>query len=135
MNFNNVIIFDGVCNLCNWTVQFIIKRDKKNIFKFLPMQSEKAIELFKKYNLDFTNLDTVVLIRDKDVFFQSDAALEISSNFDYPWKVFYFFIFIPKFVRDWVYDFIAKHRYNWFGKRETCMIPAGDIKSRFLDYN
>ena len=133
MDFNNIIIFDGVCNLCNASVQFIIKRDTKGIFKFLPLQSDKTHKILQQFNIDFKNIDTVILIKDNNIFGRSDAALEIVDSFDYPWKAFYFLTIIPKFVRDWVYDIIARHRYRWFGKRETCMIPTDDIKTRFLD--
>jgi predicted DCC family thiol-disulfide oxidoreductase YuxK len=108
-------------------------RDKKKIFKFLPLQSDKAQNMLQQYHIDLKNIDTVVLIKDNNIFFRSDAALEIADSFDYPWKAFYFLTFIPKFVRDWIYDIIARHRYSWFGKRETCMIPNDDIVSRFLD--
>ena len=133
MDLNNLIIFDGVCNLCNASVQFIINRDKKRVFKFLPLQSEKATKIFKQFNIDFENLDTIILIKNKNVFIRSDAVLEIAYTFEYPWKIVYFFIFTPKFIRDWIYKIIASNRYNWFGKRENCMIPTEDMKSRFLD--
>ena len=133
MDLNNLIIFDGVCNLCNVSVQFIINRDKKRVFKFLPLQSEKAAKIFKQFNIDFENLDTIILIKNKNVFIRSDAVLEIAYTFEYPWKIVYFFVFIPKFVRDWIYNIIANNRYDWFGKRENCMIPTDDIKSRFLN--
>ena len=133
MDLNNLIIFDGVCNLCNASVQFIINRDKKRVFKFLPLQSERTGEIFKQFNIDFENLDTIILIKNKKVFVRSDAALEIANALDYPWKIFYFLIFIPKFIRDRIYNIIANNRYDWFGKRENCMIPTEDMKSRFLD--
>lgn len=133
MDINNIVIFDGVCNLCTVSVQFIIKRDKKEVFKFLPLQSKSANKILQKYDSDVNNINTVILLKDKNIFFKSDAALEIAKSFDYPWKAFYFLSFIPKFVRDWVYDFIAKHRYHWFGKKERCMIPTDELKSRFLE--
>ena len=133
MDLNNIIIFDGVCNLCNASVKFIIKKDKKGIFKFLPLQSEKTEKVLEQFEVDVKNIDTVILIKDKKLFFKSDAALEIADSFDYPWKAFYFLTFIPKFIREGVYTFIASHRYNWFGKRKTCMIPTDEIKSRFLE--
>jgi len=132
MDMNKIIIFDGVCNLCNTMVQLIIKLDKKETFKFLPIQSEKATTIFKELNIDLINLDTVILLKDNKVYLQSDAALEIIYTLKYPWKIFYFSRFIPKFVCDRIYKIIANKRYSWFGKRETCMIPTEDIKSRFL---
>lgn len=90
MELNNTIIFDGVCNLCNASVQFIIRRDTKGIFKFLPLQSEKTGMILKKFGVDAKNTETVILIKDKNIFFRSDAALEIADSFDYPWKAFIF---------------------------------------------
>jgi predicted DCC family thiol-disulfide oxidoreductase YuxK len=133
MKFNNIIIFDGLCNLCNTFVQFIIRIDQNGIFKFTPMQSETAGEIFKQYKIDFKNMDTVILLKNNTIFYQSDAVLEIVKALKYPWKAFYFFKFIPKFIRDGIYNVIASNRYTWFGKRDSCMIPTEDIKSRFLD--
>lgn len=135
MELNNTIIFDGVCNLCNASVKFIIKRDNNNIFKFLPIQSKRAHEIRKTIKIDFENIDTVILIRDNNIYCHSDAALEIAGSLDYPWKIFHFFKFVPKFIRDGIYRIIAWNRYQWFGKKESCMIPTDDIKSKFLDYN
>ena len=133
MELNNTIIFDGVCNLCNASVIFIIKRDKNSIFKFLPIQSKRAHEIRKSIKINFENIDTVILIRDNNIFYQSDAALEIAGSLDYPWKIFYLFKFIPKFIRDGIYRIIARNRYQWFGKKESCMIPTADIQSKFLE--
>ena len=133
METSYLIIFDGICNLCNAIVQFIIKRDKNNTFKFAPYQSDIAREIAKKYNINYNKIDTIVLIESNAFFIKSDAALRIFRKLNYPWKVFYFFKFIPKFVRDRIYDIVANYRYNWFGKRNTCMNPSDEIKSRFLE--
>jgi len=128
----SVIIFDGVCNLCNTIVDLIIQKDKDKIFKFIPLQSEKSSELLKKFNFQFDTLDTVILIKSNQILTHSDAVLEITHSFKYPWKLLYLLKFIPKFLRDWIYIFIASNRYTWFGKKETCMLPENNIKSRFL---
>jgi predicted DCC family thiol-disulfide oxidoreductase YuxK len=130
---HNIIIFDGLCNLCSTSVKFVIKRDSGKIFKFLPIQSKKANEIAGNFNIEFEGANTVILIKDNQVYYKSDAALKIIRELNYPWKVFYFFKFIPKFVRDKIYSLIANNRYRWFGKRDTCMIPNEDIQSRFLD--
>lgn len=129
---NHIIIFDGICNLCNFVVQFVIKRDKKNIFKFLPLQSQKAKEMIKRFHGKVENLESVILIQDSIIYYESDAVIKISQLLNYPWKIFCFFKFIPKFVRDRIYKMIARNRYNWFGKRETCMIPTKEQISKFL---
>ena len=128
----DVIFFDGVCNLCNATIQFIIKKDKDKIFRFVPLQSEKASKLLKTFDFRFDNLDTVILLKNDQIFTHSDAVLEIFNSFKYPWKLLYLLKFIPKYFRDWIYIFIASNRYTWFGKKDTCMLPGNDIKSRFL---
>ena len=132
MEFNNIIIFDGICNLCNASVQFIIKHDKDDMFRFLPLQSAKAKQMINDLNKNIINADTVVLIQDNKIFTKSEAALRISKYLGSPWKFFYFFKFIPKFIRDWIYEVIAQNRYQWFGKRSTCMVPTEDTKSKFL---
>jgi len=133
----NIIIFDGICNLCNSSVQFIISLDKKDVFRFLPLQSEKAEKMISTFNENIKNVDTVILVHENKLFVKSQAALFIAKLLDYPWKFFYFFKFIPKFIpkfiRDWVYEMIAQNRYQCFGKKTTCMVPTDDIKSKFLD--
>jgi len=134
-NFENksIILFDGVCNLCNTSVNFVIKHDKKAQFLFASFQSDAAKELLLHFNLKNLNTDTVILIEDHKVYDKSTAALKISKRLDSGFKAFYAFIIVPKIFRDWVYNFIAKNRYWWFGKRESCMVPSLDLKKRFLD--
>ncbi|PJA98727.1 MAG: thiol-disulfide oxidoreductase [Ignavibacteriales bacterium CG_4_9_14_3_um_filter_30_11] len=127
-----LIFFDGVCNLCNSSVNFIIKRDKNEKFKFVSFQSSKAAELLNKYNYTDNKLDTLVLLKNNTIFAKSTAALLISKELNSFWKIFYIFIIIPKFIRDFVYLYISKNRYKWFGKKDFCMIPSPDISSRFL---
>ena len=126
-----IIFFDGICNLCNASVQFVIKRDKKKQFLFASLQSDvaKNILLQKKYEI---NLNTIVLLKKDHIYKKSDAALMILKELGFPYNLFYGFKIIPKFIRDFVYDVIAKYRYQWFGKRATCMVPTKEIKERFI---
>ena len=128
----SIILFDGVCNLCNTLVNFIIKHDKKAYFKFASLQSDAAKEILLQYNSKKINLDSIILIENNAVYEKSTAALKISKNLTGGFKLLYALIIIPKFIRDWVYYFIAENRYKWFGKKESCMIPSPEIKSRFL---
>jgi len=129
----NYIIFDGICNLCNESVQFLIMLDKKDMFRFIPLQSEKAKQIISCFEENNKISDTIILIQDNKLFVKSDAVLYIAKLLGYPWKFFYFLKFVPKFIRDWIYELIAKNRYQWFGKKSACMIPTNDIKSKFLD--
>ncbi len=129
----SLILFDGVCNLCNASVNFIIKHDKKAHFKFASLQSDATKELLLQYNSKNINYDSIILIENDTLFAKSTAALRISRNLDGSYKLLYAFIIIPPFIRDWVYNYIAKNRYKWYGKKDSCMIPNKEIKSRFLD--
>lgn len=133
-NFENksIILFDGVCNLCNASVNFVIKHDKKAQFLFASFQSDAAKEIMLHFNLKNLNADTVILVEGNKVFDKSTAALKIAKRLDGGFKAFYAFIIVPKFFRDWIYDFVAKNRYHWFGKMESCMIPSPELKNRFL---
>jgi|SRR6185312_4719441 len=128
-----VILFDGVCNMCNALVQFVIKRDKKNQFQFASLQSRYGKELAKSFALDTQKFDTVLLYADKNIFTRSDATLIILGSLGGVWKLFNAFKIIPGFIRNGVYNFLAKRRYSLFGKRDTCMVPDKDISDRFLD--
>lgn len=129
----NVILFDGVCNLCNFFINFVIDRDDQKHFKFASLQSEIAHEFLSESNQVSHNLESVVLVEGGSIYTKSDAALRILKKIGFPWVLFYPFIIIPKFIRDWVYDWVAKNRYKWFGKSEVCRIPNPDILERFLD--
>ena len=133
MDLQNIIIFDGICNLCNASIQFIIKYDKNDRFRFLTLQSARAKKMINDLDKNGMNTDTVVLIQDNNIFIKSDAVLRISKFLGFPWKFFYFLKFIPKFVRDEIYEIIAQNRYQWFGKRSECMVPNDKIRSKFLD--
>jgi predicted DCC family thiol-disulfide oxidoreductase YuxK len=129
----SIILFDGVCNLCNASVNFVIKHDKKAQLLFASFQSDAAKEILLHFNLKNLNGGTVILVEGQKVYDKSKAALKIAKQLDRGYKAFYAFIIVPKFFRDWVYDIIAKNRYRWFGKRDSCLIPSIKLKNRFLD--
>lgn len=128
-----IVLFDGVCNLCNSSVQFIIKHDKKKQFRFASLQGNYGQSFLKKYNLPVDNFNSFILQEDDKVYTRSTGALRMLKELGGVWSLFYGFIIIPKFIRDGVYNWVAKNRYRWFGKREECMIPTPDLKERFLD--
>ncbi|MGB3006695.1 MAG: thiol-disulfide oxidoreductase DCC family protein, partial [Chitinophagaceae bacterium] len=130
---NQVILFDGVCNFCNYWVNFTIKKDKKKILRFAPLQGETAKRLIADYKINHTTLSSVIFIDNGKAYTQSSAALRICKHLDNGWKLFYGLIIIPKFIRDPIYNIIARNRYKWFGKKDTCMIPTPELKERFLD--
>ncbi|MGF2615938.1 thiol-disulfide oxidoreductase DCC family protein [Rossellomorea vietnamensis] len=127
-----VILFDGVCNLCNNTVQFIIKRDDRAYFKFASLQSDAGKVVIEKFQIN-PKIDSIILIEQNKFYVKSEAALRVSKNLGGFWKVFFVFMVIPKKIRDKVYDFIAQNRYKWFGKRDSCMLPSSEMKKRFLE--
>ena len=127
-----VVLFDGVCNFCNSSINFIIEHDKKNYFKFAPLQSEIGQKLLKENNLDSPDIDSVILIEDGKVFTHSTAALKIARGLGGIWSVGYVFIVIPKFIRDFFYKLFAKNRYRLFGKKDACMMPTPEIRAKFL---
>jgi predicted DCC family thiol-disulfide oxidoreductase YuxK len=130
-----IILFDGVCNLCNDAVDFIIRKDKKNQFKFISLQDNLAQKLLENFKVKEEFPDSIMLIRGDRIFIKSRAALEISKKLSGIYPVFYAFVIIPSFLRDPIYDWIAKNRYRWFGKKETCRLPNEEEKSKFLSYN
>ncbi len=129
---NPILLFDGVCNLCNGTVQFIIKHDKKAIFRFASLQSELAQNLLVQHQVSIKNLESVVLISQNRIFTHSDAPLEIAYLLGGFWRFFYIFKLIPYFFRNAIYNWIARNRYRWFGKEESCWLPTAELKARFL---
>ena len=127
-----VILFDGVCNLCNGFVQFIIKEDHQSVFKFASLQSNYAAKKLSESNFERSNIDSVILINEREMLFKSDAALAILKELPrFSWL--YFLRFLPVSLRDWVYDIIAANRYKWFGKGQKCMIPSPELRHLFLD--
>lgn len=125
---NKIILFDGVCNLCNDAVNFVIKRDKTNIFKFATLQSEDA----QAFGFNPDNMNSIILIDGDKKYSKSTAALHIAKHLSGGFPLLYAFIILPKFFRDWIYDYIAKNRYKWFGKKESCMIPTPELQKKFL---
>ena len=130
---NPVILFDGVCNLCNRSVQFVIRHDRMKQFRFASLQSKTGVELLEKYGLTANDLNSFVLIDGNRAFTRSRAALEMVRKLGGEWKLFYSLIILPKILRDGVYNWVSRNRYRWFGKREACMIPSADLKDRFLE--
>ena len=129
---HSIILFDGVCNLCNGAVNFVIKRDPGNVFKFTPLQEKQGVLLLKKLAIDAQELDSIVLVENKKVYTKSSAALRIARKMSNLWPLFFVLLIIPSFIRDGVYDFIAKNRYKWFGKKEQCIIPTPGLREKFL---
>ncbi|MBO0960224.1 thiol-disulfide oxidoreductase DCC family protein [Neobacillus sp. MM2021_6] len=127
-----IILFDGVCNLCDRSVQFIIKRDPQGKFKFAALQSEIGQELLKKHGFK-SNISSFVLIENGKVYVKSGAAIRVSKQLYGIWKMSTIFLVIPPFIRDKLYDVIAKNRYKWFGKKDSCLLPSPKWKNRFLD--
>lgn len=127
-----IILFDGVCNLCNQSVQLVIKKDKKNRFLFAPLQSKDVVAYLNKQPTDFSNTDSILLITSDKIYTKSSAALKIAKQLTGLYTLLYLFYIVPKPLRDLVYDFIAKNRYKWFGKEESCMIPTPELKEKFL---
>ena len=130
---HSVILFDGVCNLCNSTVQFIIKKDTKQQFKFASLQSDVAREILLHHSERNIELNSIVFILNNKVYLKSSAALRILWSLGGGYKLLFVFWIIPKPLRNFVYDFIATNRYKWFGKRDQCMIPNPEFKSRFIE--
>ena len=126
------ILFDGVCNFCNASINFMIDKDIKGIFKFAALQSEVGQELLKKFRLKTSDFDSIVAIEGDKVYQKSDAALEIARKMDGIWKIFYAFKIIPAFLRNPIYDLIARNRYRFFGRTDACRIPTPELKARFL---
>jgi predicted DCC family thiol-disulfide oxidoreductase YuxK len=130
-----IILFDGVCNFCNGSVNFIIDRDPTGYFKFAPLQSEIGEQLLKEHGIDKTQTDSVVLIENDTVYTYSTAALRVARKLSGAWNWLYGFTVVPKFIRDFAYKLFAKNRYRMFGKQEACMLPTPEIRARFLATN
>ena len=132
-NEKPIILFDGVCNFCNAMVNFIISQDKKNIFLFAALQSDAGQKLLDEHKIDWKASDSFVVIQNDKTYLKSDAALKLYSKLPWYWKWSQTFWIVPKFIRDWVYNVIARNRYRWFGKKEQCMIPTKEMKEKFLE--
>ncbi|WP_405250334.1 thiol-disulfide oxidoreductase DCC family protein [Dokdonia sp. Asnod3-C12] len=134
MQNKKIILFDGVCNLCNGAITFIIQRDKNDVFRYAPLQSEVGKNLAAKHNIDLDKVDSIILVTDQSAVAKSTAALRIAKHLSGGWPLLAVFFILPTFLRNAVYDFIARNRYKWFGKKDACMIPTPELKSKFLDY-
>ena len=128
---NPEILFDGVCNLCNASVNFVIDRDPDGLFQFAALQSQFAEGLVEQFGVG-QGLDTIVLVESGKVYDRSTAALRIARRLQGPWPLLYAGIVIPKFLRDAIYRFIARNRYRWFGQTEQCRVPTVELQARFL---
>jgi predicted DCC family thiol-disulfide oxidoreductase YuxK len=128
----NIVLFDGFCNLCSAAVQFIIKRDKKKKFQFASLQSEFGKNVLIEYALPTTNFNSLVLVQKGKVYTQSTGALKIARLLSAPWPICYVAMILPKFIRDSVYNWIAKNRYKWFGRKEVCTISIAE-ENRIID--
>ena len=128
---SSIVLFDGVCNFCNSAVNFIIRHDRANRFKFTPLQSDTGRELRAKYNIG-ENVDSVVLIEEGRAYAQSTAGLRIARGLGGVWSLAYVFIVVPTVIRDFFYKTFAKNRYRLFGKKEMCMMPTADVRERFV---
>ena len=132
MNKHSIILFDGVCNLCNSSVQFIIKHDQHKIYRFASLQSETGKKYLNKFQLSEIDFSSFILIENEKHFSKSKAALKVIKRLKGPIKLLYVLIIIPGFLRNTVYNIIASNRYKWFGKQSVCMIPDEKIANRFL---
>ena len=132
MQSKPIILFDGICNLCNGAVQFIIRHDPDGKFLFASLQSETGQQLLKQYNLPATDFTSFTLVQDDTVYTKSTGALKVAKQIKGAWSCLYIFIIVPKFIRDAVYTWIAQNRYSWFGKKNACVIPTPELKARFL---
>jgi predicted DCC family thiol-disulfide oxidoreductase YuxK len=128
-----ILLFDGVCNLCNGTVQFVIERDPKATVKFASLQSAFAAQQFQSLGIANDYLDSIVLLEEGKVFVKSTAAIRLSRHLSGLWPVLRLLLIIPRPIRDLVYDWVARNRYRWFGKQETCWIPTPELRARFVD--
>ncbi|MFS0864482.1 thiol-disulfide oxidoreductase DCC family protein [Fredinandcohnia sp. 179-A 10B2 NHS] len=129
---NSIVLFDGICNFCNSSVQFIIKRDSKGHYQFTSLQSKTGVSLLEKYGIT-KNIESIVLIEGDQFYTRSTAALRICRNLEGPYRLLAVLLVVPAPIRDVFYNFIAKNRYRWFGKQESCTIPSPEVRSRFLD--
>ena len=129
----SIILFDGVCNVCNGFVNFLIPRDEKDQFQFGSLQSQKVKELLNQYHYDADDLSTVILIENNKLYPQSTAVLKIFRQMNGAWPLMYTFIIIPKPIRDFVYQLIARNRYTLFGRKDSCMVPTPEWQAKFVE--
>lgn len=131
---NSLVLFDGICNLCENTVRFIIRNDRNAHFRFAALQSDAARQILSEYSCSGDQLDSVLLITEGRLYQKSRAGLQIAKRLDGIWPLFYYlFFWVPRFIADPIYSFIGNRRYLWFGRKEECWIPTPDLRRRFLD--
>lgn len=128
----SIILFDGVCNFCNNSINFVMDRDTNGAFKFASLQSDVGQELLMQKGLKTSDFDSIVLLKNGTVYQKSDAALEITRELNGLWSWLYIFKIVPRFIRDFIYNIIARNRYRWFGKTEACRLPTPELRARFL---
>ncbi|OIQ15353.1 MAG: thiol-disulfide oxidoreductase [Flavobacterium sp. MedPE-SWcel] len=132
-NDKKIVLFDGVCNLCDKSVQFILKRDKKDIFRFVPLQSPLGKEIIDYLKIDETKMDSIILYEpNRAYYYKAEAAIKIGAHLGGVISLIRLFAILPKSLSNIVYDYIAKNRYKWYGKKEQCMIPTPEMKAKFL---
>ena len=130
---NYIILFDGECNFCSFWVKYVIRRDKKDVFRFTSLQSDLGKNIQEYLGISNPSLDTIILYIPEEAYYvKSTAALKIMKDFSGAWSLMYFFLIIPAPIRNAVYNFIAKNRYKWYGKQEICRIPTPELKAKFL---
>lgn len=129
---NSIIVFDGVCNLCNHSVNFLLKKDKKKIFLFTPFQSKYGQSIINHGSENENSDKTVFYLRENQLYKKSTAALYILKDLGGAYSLLFVFIIVPRFLRDFVYSVISRNRYKWFGKKDSCRIPNAEEKNRFL---
>jgi predicted DCC family thiol-disulfide oxidoreductase YuxK len=127
-----IVLFDGMCNFCSGSALFIIKRDPERYFRFAALQTDPGKLILKEYDIETEKFNSLILIEKGKVYFRSDAALRIARRLSGGWPVFYAFVIVPPFIRNFFYDLLAGNRYRWFGKRKTCFIPDQHIRNRFI---
>jgi predicted DCC family thiol-disulfide oxidoreductase YuxK len=129
----HIVLFDGECNLCNTVVQFIIKHDRKKIFRFASLQSDFGQAIAAQYNLPRDNFETFIYLDDDSIYFKSAAALKVSRDLGYPYRLLYAFIVLPRFVRDAVYMMVSRNRHRLFGNNASCMMPTRELAGKFVE--
>ena len=131
-NGKGIVLFDGVCHLCDGAVRFILKRERAAELKFAPLQSDSGKSLLQQYGYPPSYLDGLILIEGNRAHDRSSACLRIAGKLNFPWRLLFPLLIIPKPLRDFIYGIIASARYRWFGKKESCSLPQGEDQARFL---
>lgn len=128
-----LLLFDGVCNLCSGTVQFILKHDQKEKFTFASLQSDIGQKILEENDLSTTDFQSFILMENGTCYARSTAALKVSGYLGFPYNLLLVFLLIPRPIRDYFYNIVAKNRYRWFGKKESCWLPTPELKKRFIE--